>query len=182
MTPSSGLKVGDEAPDFVAPLVHPDGSVEDESLHALLEDGPVLLVFYTNDFTPDCIEEWCEFRDFDWFTASNEVQVVGVSKSRVGTHKRFSNYLDLGFPLYSDRDLAIAEKFAVKYRTLKLLPRARRSCFFVDRDGQIQYTWIAEDRIDPTRDTPDVTEIYEAIRDVLDGSGGSEASSAAFDV
>lgn len=57
MSDSSDLSVGDEAPEFSAPLVTNDGEVEDTSLSSLLTDGPVLLSFYTNDFTPDCIEE-----------------------------------------------------------------------------------------------------------------------------
>ncbi len=173
MASSTGLAVGTTAPDFTAPLVAPDGSVTERSLESLLAESPVLLVFYTNDFTPDCIDEWCEFRDFDWFSANEDLQIVGISKSRVSTHKRFIGYLDLGFPLFSDSDLAIAEQYQVKYRTMKVLPRSRRSCFFVDQDGQIRYKWIASDGIDPTRDTPDVIEIYESIREELDLDAGT---------
>lgn len=120
--------------------------------------------FYTNDFTPDCIEEWCEFRDFDWFAAGDAISVVGISKSMVSTHKRFIDHLDLTFPLVSDRDLAITDAYGVKYRALKLLPRSRRSCFVVDEDRTIRYVWVGEHGIDPTMDTPDVSEIYEAIQ------------------
>lgn len=114
MSESSGLAVGDEAPDFTAPVAFPDGTVEDRSLTSFLAEGPVLLSFYTNDFTPDCIEEWCEFRDFDWFSASDSVTVLGVSKSRVSTHQRFIDHLNLGFPLVADRDLVVTEAYGVK--------------------------------------------------------------------
>jgi len=167
MSDSSGLDVGDRAPDFTAPVVFPDGTVEERPLSSFLESGPVLLAFYTNDFTPDCIEEWCAFRDFDWFTTSEALTVLGVSASRTATHKRFIDHLDLGFPLVSDRDLAVAERYDVAYRAFKLLPRARRSCFLVDTDRRLRYTWIAANRIDPTFATPDVEEIYEAIREVF---------------
>ncbi|MDY6818616.1 MAG: redoxin domain-containing protein [Halobacteriales archaeon] len=164
MPSSSGLAVGEKAPTFTAPLVSPDGTVDDVALTTLLDDRPVLLSFYTNDFTPDCIDEWCDFRDFGWFSANDTVQVVGISKSRVATHKRFIDYLDLTFPLYSDGDLSIAEAFGVKYRVFKLLSRSRRSCFLIDTDRTIRYKWIGNHRLDPTMDTPPVPEIHEAIQ------------------
>jgi peroxiredoxin len=174
MSSAPGLDVGADAPAFTAPLVHPDGRTEDVSLSALLENGPVLLVFYTNDFSPDCIEEWCSFRDFGWFSRGEGVQVVGISKSGSYLHRRFIDYLDLEFPLYSDRDLEVAKRFEVDYRAVKLFPRARRSCFLVDTDGIVKYRWLGEHWLDPTRDTPPVAEIHEAIVDVLDGEEGSE--------
>ncbi|MDY6780324.1 MAG: redoxin domain-containing protein, partial [Halobacteria archaeon] len=120
-------------------------------------------LLYTNDFSPDCIDEWCSFRDFNWFASGEEVQVVGVSKSRVGTHRRFIDYLNLNFPLYSDKDLEVAEMYGVKYRTFKLVPRSRRSCFLIDPDLRIRYRWVGEHWLDPTRDTPPIQEIYEEI-------------------
>jgi peroxiredoxin len=162
---ASGLDVGDAAPDFTAPLVSPEEGVEEMSLGSLLADRPVLLCFYTNDFSPDCIDEWCSFRDYGWFSTSEQVQVVGISKSRASTHRRFIDYLGLTFPLFSDGDLAVAEAFDVKYRTFRLLPRSRRSCFLIDQDRTIRYRWIGTHPLDPTRDTPDVYEIHEAIRE-----------------
>lgn len=164
---ASVLDVGDSAPDFTAPLVSLEGGVEEVSLDSLLPDRPVLLCFYTNDFSPDCIDEWCSFRDYQWFSTSEQVQVVGISKSRVSTHRRFIDYLDLTFPLFSDTDLSVADGFGVTYRTFKLFPRSRRSCFLVDEDRTIRYRWIGTHPLDPTRDTPDVYEIHEAIREVF---------------
>ena len=93
------------------------------------------------------------------------MQVVGISKSRPGTHRRFIGYLGLTFPLFSDRDLSAAEAFDVKYRTFRLFPRSRRSCFLVDTDRTVRYRWVGTHPLDPTRDTPDVYEIHEAIRE-----------------
>lgn len=165
MSKSIGLTVGTSAPEFTAPLVSPDGDTASVALSTLLEDQPVLLAFYTNDFSPDCITEWCAFRDDDWFGPSEQVQVIGISTSRPYIHRKFIDRLDLPFPLYSDTDLMIAEAYGVKYRLFKLLPRARRSCFLIDQEGVIQYKWIAEHLIDPTRDIPPLEEIHTAISD-----------------
>lgn len=162
-----GLPVGSEAPDVSGTLVHPDGRVEKRRLSSLLDEEAVLLTFYTNDFSPDCIREWCSFRDFGWFTATQDLQVVGVSKSRVGTHKRFIDYLDLDFPLFADRNLEISKAFGVDYRVFNVLPRARRSCFFIDQDGVVRYKWIGEHPLDPTRDTPPIEELHDRIKDLL---------------
>jgi peroxiredoxin len=168
--------VGDGAPDFTAPLVRLDGSTSPVALSPLLEDGPVLLSFYTNDFSPDCVEEWCSFRDSGWFADSDAVQAVGISKSRPYLNERFIDYFDLEVPLYSDRDLEVAEAYAVDYRTAKLLPRARRSCFLVDTDGIVRYRWLADHWLDPTLDTPPMAEIHGAIENALSGGSNAEGS------
>lgn len=179
MADPSGLPVGSEAPEFTAEMVLPDGSTVETTLTELLSEGPVLLVFYTNDFSPDCIEEWCSFRDFEWFSVHDDLQVVGISKSGTYLHKRFIDYLDLTFPLVSDPDLAIADSYDLKYRTFKLFARSRRACLFVDTDRTIRYRWLAEHWLDPTRDVPPVGEIHESIRELLaDANSASKQADA----
>jgi len=166
MNKASGIEPGNEAPEFTATLVRPGGTEETVSLSSLLEDGPVLLAFYTNDFSPDCIEEWCSFRDYG-LLEGEDVQVVGISKSGSYLHERFISYLGIEFPLFSDPDLEVAEAYDVAYRAAKLFPRARRSCFLVDTDGIVRYRWLADHWLDPTRDVPPVEEVHEAVRESL---------------
>jgi peroxiredoxin len=90
-----------------------------------------------------------------------------VSKSRPSTHRRFIDRYDLIHPLYSDRDLAMARGFDVIYRAFKLVERSRRSCFLLDTDGVVRYKWLSEDRIDPTRDVPDLEDLHAAIESEL---------------
>jgi peroxiredoxin Q/BCP len=92
------IEVGETVSDVEATIVRHDDTVEDVTLGSLVGERPVLLSFYTGDFTPDCIREWCSFRDFDWFSSGTHVQVVGSSKSSVSLHRRFLGYLDLNFP------------------------------------------------------------------------------------
>lgn len=167
MSTGSMVEVGDHAPEFRAPLVRPSGNVEDVALSELLDAKPILLSFYTNDFSPDCIDEWCSFRDYDWFATGGDIQVVGISKSRPFTHRKFIDFLGLGFPLYSDRDLSVADAYGVKYRTLGVFPRARRSVFLIDQDRTVRYTWVGEHPLDPTRDQPPLDEIRDAVHDTI---------------
>jgi peroxiredoxin Q/BCP len=171
MADSHGIAVGEQVADVSETLVSPDGEASETQLSDLLADGPVLLTFYTNDFSPDCIKEWCSFRDYDWFTSNDAVQVVGASKSRPFTHRKFIDHLDLQFPLYADTDLDLASAFGVSYRAFKVVPRSRRSCFLLDEDGVVQYKWIGEHPLDPTRDQPPVSEIHEAIEEQFDDDG-----------
>jgi peroxiredoxin Q/BCP len=159
--------VGARAPEFAATLVPPEGEPSEVALSTLLDDGPVLLVFYTADFTPDCVEEWCSFRDFGWFAFDDDVQVVGISKSGPRLHERFIAYLDLEFPLFADPDLAVADRYGVTYRALGLSARARRSCFLIDADGTVTYRWLGEHWLDPTRAQPPLDDVRDALADLL---------------
>jgi peroxiredoxin Q/BCP len=156
------LDVGDRPPAVSGDLVDTDGTVGETPLSALTDEGPVLLCFYTMDFSPDCVKQWCAFRDFDWFSAG-DVSVVGVSRSGIRLHRRFIDHFDIGFPLYADTDLAISDAFGVTYRTFGLTNRSRRSCFLVDPAHEIRYRWLADHWLDPTRDRPPVSEIHEAV-------------------
>jgi peroxiredoxin Q/BCP len=172
---SSALAVGEEAPAFVAPLARPNGETEVVPFTSLLAERPVLLVFYTNDFTPNCVAEWCSFRDYSYLATEDRYQVVGISKSWAATHHRFIDWLDLPFPLYSDTNLDVAEAFGVDYRTFGLLRRSWRSCFLVDTGRTVRYRWLADHPLDPTRDVPDVWEIHEAVVEALGGATPSPA-------
>ena len=170
MNDSTPVAVGERVPDVAAPLVTRDGSTDETPLSSLLEERPVLLCFYTNDFAPDCVTEWCAFRDYEWFTTTDRVTLVGASRSRPIVHRKFMDLLDISFPLYADTDLSVAEAFGVGYPTFHLLPRSRRSVFLIDRDRTVRYRWLADHPIDPTRDVPEVAVIHEGVADALAGS------------
>ncbi|WP_042661910.1 redoxin domain-containing protein [Haloferax sp. ATB1] len=164
----SGLSVGETAPDVTQTLVAPDGDVSERSLSELAADKPVLLCFYTADFSPDCIDEWCALRDFDWFASGDAVRVVGASKSGVEMHRRFIDRYSLLFPLYADTDLELAAAFDVVYRTFGVSKRSRRSCFLLDENLTVRYRWLGDHWLDPTRDVPPLTAVHEGVTEALD--------------
>jgi peroxiredoxin len=94
--------------------------------------------------------------------------VVGISRSSTWLHRQFIDRLDLEFPLYSDPDLDVSSAFGVTYRALGVSRRSRRSCFLAGTDGTIEYRWVGEHWLDPTRDVPPVSEMYDEIRDIVD--------------
>jgi len=163
---SDGPNVGSRAPGFTAPLAALDGTVEEVSLSSLLDDGALLLVFQPTNFELDSFTERSALGEYDWFTADDRVRVVGVNRARPRTNQEFVDYLDVTYPFCSDRDLSIAKSYGVTYRALGVAPRARRACFFIDRDGVVRYRWVG-DRDKCGRVRPQVQDLYEVFVDVL---------------
>lgn len=97
----------------------------------------VVLFFYPGDFTPVCTKEACGFRDIYAELGSKDTEVVGISKDSDESHKKFAQHYDLGFPLLSDADHAIAKRFGATNFLTALLGRASRTTFLIDKQGKI---------------------------------------------
>lgn len=165
MGDSGGPEIGATAPAFTAPLVRPDGAVSDTSLSSLCDDGAVLLVFQPTDFDLEPFHERSAVAEYDWFSADERVQVVGLNRARPRTNREFVDYLDVTFPFCSDRDLEIARDYGVTYRAFGVAPRARRACFFVDSGGVVRYRWVEDRR--GGHAGPQLQDLYETVTDVL---------------
>ena len=129
------LKVGDPAPDFA--LVNQDGELVKLSDFA----GKKLLVyFYPKANTPGCTKQSCAVRDALPDLSSLGVAAVGISPDAPDKQKKFDEKYDLGFPLLSDQDHAVAEAWGV-WGEKKSFGKVRmgiiRSSFLVDEEGRI---------------------------------------------
>ena len=71
----------------------------------------LLLYFYPKDFTPGCTKEACSFRDSFQEFKKRGVYIIGISKDTVSSHKKFAEKYKLKFPLLSDTDHKIIEKY-----------------------------------------------------------------------
>jgi len=125
------VKAGDTAPDFELP----DQTGTPRRLSELLADGPVVLFFYPAAMTPGCTAESCHFRDLAVDFAEVGARRVGISADAVDKQRRFDEANDLGFPLLSDVDRAVAAQFDVK-RTVLPIP-VKRATFVIDTDRTI---------------------------------------------
>jgi peroxiredoxin Q/BCP len=72
----------------------------------------VVLYFYPKDDTPGCTTEACNFRDSFHELEAKGVVVIGISKDSVASHKKFADKYGLKFPLLSDPDHAVIEKYS----------------------------------------------------------------------
>lgn len=154
------LSAGDAAPDFILPGT--DGEdVREYMLAEYTRDGPVVLAFYLFDFHPACTEELCSMQNFGWFDVREGTTVLGVSRDSAFSHRAFAREYDIDFPLLSDSDGAVSERYGVRYDELAgHRDVSKRAVFVVDGDTKIRYAWAADD----PSELPD----WDAIRGVLD--------------
>lgn len=135
----SQLKTGSKAPDFTLPA---DGG-ENVTLSAF-KGQPVILYFYPKDDTSGCTKEACDFRDNMSALKKLKVQVIGISKDSVKKHDKFKEKYELNFPLVSDEDGKICDKYGVwveKSMYGKKYMGIERSTFLIDADGKIAHIW-----------------------------------------
>ena len=161
------VSVGDQAPDFTAPLVGDDDTVA-TTLSDHLGSGPVVLAFFPAAFSSTCTAELCTFCDdlaqFEGVGAT----VFGVSTDTAYALERFRAAEGLTFDLLGDNDGSIIaaydivddESFAGKGMT----GVATRSVFVIDSAGTIQYVWIA--------DNPGQEPDYEAVVSAVESLSG----------
>ena len=71
----------------------------------------LVLYFYPRDDTPGCTTEAREFEAARAALAGLSAEVVGISKDSVDAHCKFSRKHALSFPLLSDPDGKVIEKY-----------------------------------------------------------------------
>jgi len=102
------LKAGDKLPEFK--LQNQEGK-EVSSKDILKMKKKFLIYFYPKDDTPGCTTEACGFRDFRFELADKGVEVFGISKDTVKSHKKFADKYKLNFNLLSDESTEIIQNF-----------------------------------------------------------------------
>jgi len=150
------VEAGKKAPDFTAPT---DGGKKLKLSD--LRGKPVVLYFYPKDDTPGCTTEACGFRDALPDFSKVKAQVIGVSRDSVARHDKFKQKYDLPFPLVSDEDGKICEKYGTwvekslygrKYMGID------RATFLIDKTGTVARVWRK------VKVSGHVTEVLEAVK------------------
>lgn len=102
----------------------------------------VVLYFYPKDNSPGCTQEANQFKAlYPQFLKSNAA-VLGVSLDDVQSHQKFSEKLGLNFPILSDYNHQLAEKFGI-VRNLGIVKIAKRESFLIDPKGTIVYHYTS---------------------------------------
>ena len=126
---------GKQAPAFTLPA--------DDGLKVKLADlagSPVVLYFYPKDDTPGCTKEACSFRDRKAELKKLGAKIFGVSPDTVESHVKFRDKYRLNFPLLSDVDHKVAEKYGAwreKNMYGKKSMGIQRSTFVIDAEGRL---------------------------------------------
>lgn len=129
------IEPGDPAPDFDLPST--EGS--NIRLHDL-RGRKVVLYFYPKDMTSGCTRESCDFQAALPDFSKVDAVILGVSKDSVESHHRFREKEGLTFPLLSDADSDVAERYGVwKERTSygRTTMGIERTTFVIDEQGRI---------------------------------------------
>lgn len=135
----SALDIGDKAPDFTAPT-----DMGDMLTLSSLKGQRVVVYFYPKDDTPGCTKEACGFTEaFPAFQKLNAA-VLGISKDSVKKHAKFRDKYNIAFPLVSDEETDICEKYGVwveKSMYGKTYMGIERATFLIDETGKIAGIW-----------------------------------------
>jgi peroxiredoxin len=152
------VSVGDDAPDFTAPLA--DGDVGSFTLSEHLEEAPIVLAFFPAAFTGTCTTEMCTFRDQMANFEDVGAAVYGTSIDTPFTLNEFREQNELNFGLLSDtnREVIDAYDISMDFADLGVRNVAKRAVFVVDGSGTVTYTWVSDD---PGVE-PDYDEVAEA--------------------
>ncbi len=106
----------------------------------------VVVYFYPKDDTPGCTKEACQFNDNLRAFAKAEVAVIGISPDKAEAHVKFRTKYKLKFPLLSDPDKKVMEKygaFGEKMMYGKKVVGVIRSTFLIDEKGKIEKAWYS---------------------------------------
>ncbi len=129
------LEKGTKAPEFSLP----DENGEIRSL-ADYKGKKLILYFYPKDNTPGCTKQACGFAEL--YPQFNEkgVEVIGISKDSVASHKKFKDKYSLPFTILSDTELETIKAYDV-WKEKKLYGKTSmgivRTTYLIDEQGII---------------------------------------------
>ena len=130
--------LGKGAPAFELP----DDRGETISLKALLDDGPVVVVFYYGYHCNHCVGQLFGLNeDLHRFTEMG-TKVVAISGDPIElTAKRFAEYGRFNFPVLSDKNNQVAQQFGVFQPAADGKPELLlHGTFVIDSDGTVLWT------------------------------------------
>jgi peroxiredoxin Q/BCP len=152
------VEEGKKAPAFTLP----DGKGRKVSLGDYA-GRDVILYFYPRDDTPGCTKEACGFRDLWKQIQKTGAVVVGVSPDPPDSHRKFASKYDLPFPLLSDPDRKVMEKYGAWGEKMMYGKKTRgviRSSVWIGPDGRVRRHWK---RVAKAADHP--AQVLEALRE-----------------
>lgn len=135
----TGLTEGSKAPDIDLPT-DGGGHISLESLRG----EKVLVYFYPKDDTSGCTKESCSLSENIKSFEKLGCKIIGISKDSVKSHDKFKAKYNLQFPLASDQDGDVCERYGVwveKSMYGRKYMGIERTTFLIDETGTIQKIW-----------------------------------------
>lgn len=150
------LETGIKAPDFTLPD-------QNGELHSLsnYRGKKVILYFYPKDNTSGCSAQACSYNDSILIFRGMNVEVLGVSKDTIASHKKFESNYNLGFTLLSDPEkevIGMYDVFKEKKMYGKPVMGVVRTTYLIDEEGVIIY---ANDKVKAKEDARKMMEMFK---------------------
>jgi peroxiredoxin Q/BCP len=133
------LAEGEAAPDFDLPAT----GGRTASL-AAQRGKPFILYFYPKADTPGCTKEACAFQEATPNLQAIGLDVIGVSPDKIKPIEKFATKYGLTFPLASDEDHAVAEKYGTwveKSMYGRKYMGMERTTFLIGPSGTVLKVW-----------------------------------------
>ncbi|HKJ67504.1 MAG TPA: redoxin domain-containing protein, partial [bacterium] len=144
---------GTFAPDFALP----DQEENEVSLSQLMNEGMVLLYFYSHDGHPGVDAELKDLNASYKKFRQMGIVPVAVSSDDVATHKKYAEENDIMIPLLADPDYAVARA----YGTYNSSGVNSRASFIISSDQEIVRVYTEQ------RMRPHVRELYVNVKETL---------------
>lgn len=150
------IQEGDPAPRFTLP----DAPGHEVDVGEQIGERPVVLLFFPLAFSSTCTAEMCAVRD-DWERWEElGAAVYGISVDSPFVTERFREEHDLPFPVLSDFNREVAERYGVLYEEFYGLEGvAKRAAFVIGGDGTVAWSWVSVD----ASVEPDYAALREAV-------------------
>lgn len=141
------LQVGMKAPDFTC-------QDQNGNIHTLSEykGKKVILYFYPKDNTAGCTKQACAYSSMKEQFNEKRIEIIGVSKDSVNSHKKFEDKQNLTITLLSDEDLKMIQDYDVwheKKMCGKTYMGVVRTTYVIDENGMIVF---ANDKVKAATD------------------------------
>ena len=122
-----------------------------------------VIYFYPKDFTPGCTVEADEFsRDYKKFQKAG-IEIIGISKDDVESHKKFCEKMKIPYILLADTKTEVSKLFGV-WGKKNFMGREymgiKRSTFLVNEDGKIFKVF---EKVKPKGHSKEVLEAYASV-------------------
>jgi peroxiredoxin len=150
------VEVGEKAPDFTLPADSWENKV---SLESARQEGPVVLFFYPGDWSSVCTDQMGQLQEEIRRFEEKGVKILAVSVDSPWSHKAWAEERDIHFPLLSDFQREVVEKYGVKHEA----GFPERAYFVIDKEGIVRAKKIE----DSPSDQPEVEEVLEDLEKAL---------------
>lgn len=129
-----------------------------------LKGQKVLVYFYPKDDTSGCTTESCSFSENIKSFEKLGCAIVGISKDSVKSHDKFKAKYDLQFPLASDHENDVCERYGVwveKSMYGRKYMGIDRTTFLINENGAVEKIW---NKVKINGHTEEIMETLDALK------------------